>query len=77
MKNKPSTLVFYILIIIISIFLEYWTIVASIFIFLGKHSNHKNDSFLVEALLILGILFFLFIIIFTTIKIFRFLIQNN
>ena len=74
---KTKTIFFYIIMLIILIFLEYWAIVASIFIFLGKRTGIKNKYYFTEFIFgLLDILFFI-LIIFTIIKIFNFLGKNS
>jgi hypothetical protein len=74
---KTKTILFYIIILIILTFLEYWAIVVSIFVFLGKRIGIKNNYYFAEIIFgLLDILFFI-LIIFTIIKFFNFLGKNS
>ena len=74
---KTKTILFYIIILIILTFLEYWAIVVSIFVFLGKKEGIKNNYYFTEIIFgLLDILFFI-LIIFTIIKFFNFLGKNS
>lgn len=63
--------------LIILIFLEYWAIVLSIFVFLGKKAGSKNNYYLAEIILGSVDVLFLSLIIFTILKIFKILGRNN
>jgi len=74
MKKNKLVISLYILLILASIFIEYWIVVFSIFYFLGKHIDYKyENSFFTITLIVLGGIFFLFVIIFCFVKILKLL----
>ena len=64
----------YVVLFIISIILEYWLLVFSIFFFLGKNEGKEYDNeYFIVTLVVVGLLILLFIIFYSFFKLFKIL----
>ena len=74
MKNGIVLSFVYVVLIIVSIILEYWLLVFSIFFFLGKpEGNEYNNECFIATLVFVGLLTLLFIIFYSFFKLIKIL----
>lgn len=74
MKNGIVLSFAYVVLIIVSIILEYWLLVFSIFFFLGKHEGNEYDNeYFIATLVFVGLLTLLFIIFYSFFKLIKIL----
>lgn len=72
MKNKTATSLVYVALIIVSIILEYWLLVFSIFYFFGRQEWEEFDKeYFITTLVIVGSLALLFLIFYFFSKLFK------
>lgn len=72
MKNKTATSLVYVALIIVSIILEYWLLVFSIFYFFGRQEGKEFDKeYFITTLVIVGSLALLFLIFYFFSKLFK------